>query len=956
MFFKRVTIFISFFIITTSLVNAEVSSSPLSTKENKNLLPDRMIAGFLDIRTPGSLTRVNVDEAKKDGYNVMIVAFGEVYETDIGFYTSEDSGISSQSAIDKIRSAQKLGMKVLISVGGVPNTFHPGVSKGNDDPNIFGKNMPQADIDQLASNIVAFLHKYNMNGIVYSIKKFTSSSFIDSLSARIKELDPELVVAAEPEVNNYHLVTTGKSNDYDLALKNGNINYLFVQEYNSFKESDPDFISQSYAKIIDNSDIPSTTKIVINEPTNSVSGGTNTIYHPDANATESLTVEEAVALMLPQLEKLKFKPRFAGMAGWSLNTDYAADLYGDSKHNPGAFARELKECVYNNDCAAVEKKIDGPVISGLLPLWGKTSSYNISGKQINTTPIDISMPDDQEYCDKNPQICKYNIIVFGYVNYTGSRGFYLTFNQENGSSDKVYTPEQLKTFIDYMKSKGKHVIVDVGGKFSYINWNNVDLEGLVKLIQEYGFDGVNFHLTESDIPKNEEVSKVAAQKIIRMLATLKQKDPSFWLAFSPDWHYIIAPLAKNSKDNIYTNYSYIELLNNIGINNINYIFLNTYSEKVADGILGFYKNDKGEYIKVSPLDGYTKFLASLSWALTTQDGYEANLPKYKTSKPFQIPASKLIFIIPATEGAIHSGMVYVPTKQDIDEAVSLMKENKASFAGFAINSMDFDATEIKNGDLDSNYSHTPWSTTDTISKITLPPVVSRIVNRQEAEKLKPKKQSSNESVIDTGVVNYPNNIGTYNEGTIVSYQGKKYQCLSALELEQCNDKAYIPNGLHGYLAWKEVYDETNQNKQVKEKPKKHVVMDGEIPKYPYGIGSYKPQQVVAAGDLMFECKVNKIDLCNSITYDPSSSNGYKAWVDVTGDITHLVGNNSQAKPEGAEYIYPNGIESYIGGTVVAIGHDLYRCKIGPESSLCSKEAYEPIGRYGSDAWVKVENM
>ena len=185
------------------------------------------------------------------------------------------------------------------------------------------------------------------------------------------------------------------------------------------------------------------------------------------------------------------------------------------------------------------------------------------------------------------------------------------------------------------------------------------------------------------------------EKIVRMLATIKQKDPSFWLAFSPDWHYIVAPLAKNGKDNIYTNYSYIDLLNNIGINNINYIFLNTYSEKAADGILSFYKNDQDEYLKVSPLDGYAKFLASLSWALTTQDGYDANLPKYKTSKPFEIPASKLVFIIPATEGATHSGMVYVPSKQDIDEAVTLMKEHKASFAGFAIYTMDFDATEIK---------------------------------------------------------------------------------------------------------------------------------------------------------------------------------------------------------------------------------------------------------------------
>ncbi|MED7788907.1 hypothetical protein [Francisella sp. 19X1-34] len=31
----------------------------------------------------------------------------------------------------------------------------------------------------------------------------------------------------------------------------------------------------------------------------------------------------------------------------------------------------------------------------------------------------------------------------------------------------------------------------------------------------------------------------------------------------------------------------------------------------------------------------------------------------------------------------------------------------------------------------------------------------------------------------------------------------------------------------------------------------------------------------------------------------------------------------------------------------------YRCKVGPESSLCKEFAYSPLGKYGSDAWVKV---
>lgn len=62
----------------------------------------------------------------------------------------------------------------------------------------------------------------------------------------------------------------------------------------------------------------------------------------------------------------------------------------------------------------------------------------------------------------------------------------------------------------------------------------------------------------------------------------------------------------------------------------------------------------------------------------------------------------------------------------------------------------------------------------------------------------------------------------------------------------------------------------------------------------------------------------------------------------------------QLKPKGAEYIYPYSIEDYKLGTIVAAGQELYRCNIGPESSLCASEAYKPTGKYGTDAWTKID--
>lgn len=327
------------------------------------------------------------------------------------------------------------------------------------------------------------------------------------------------------------------------------------------------------------------------------------------------------------------------------------------------------------------------------------------------------------------------------------------------------------------------------------------------------------------------------------------------------------------------------------------------------------------------------------------------MPKYKTQQRFKIPASKLVFAIPAAEGATHSGMLYVPSKEDIDEAVSLMKKNGASFAGFTIWSIDFDATDIKKGDLGQEYSHKPWATTNAISEVTLPPVVSQVVDKNH-KKQKEKNKKVQKKGHDSGILNYPAGIGSYDENTVVRYQGKKYKCISALEVELCNDKRYIPNGLHGYLAWTEANEKATE---AKKNSYKRIIIDGETPKYPDGIGNYKPEQVVIAGDRMFECREGKLDLCNNISDGPTGENGYQAWTDITDDVTNLSMDNKQSKPEGVEYIYPSGIQDYSGGTVVAVGSELYRCKIGPESDLCRKGAYEPAGKYGSDAWIKVDN-
>lgn len=168
-------------ILLTLIFPLILQAEPLSDSDSsssKSLLPNRTIVGFLDIRTPGSTTRVDMQKVKKDGYNVMIVAYGEVYDDNIGFYTN--SVTSTQTIIDKIRDAKKAGMKVLLAVGGSPNTFHPGVKQGAPDPKIFGNDLTDAQIKSLANNIVSFLNKNDIDGILYCIKKFTSPDLLQN--------------------------------------------------------------------------------------------------------------------------------------------------------------------------------------------------------------------------------------------------------------------------------------------------------------------------------------------------------------------------------------------------------------------------------------------------------------------------------------------------------------------------------------------------------------------------------------------------------------------------------------------------------------------------------------------------------------------------------------------------------------------------------------------------------
>ncbi|WP_257329345.1 hypothetical protein [Francisella orientalis] len=131
--------------------------------------------------------------------------------------------------------------------------------------------------------------------------------------------------------------------------------------------------------------------------------------------------------------------------------------------------------------------------------------------------------------------------------------------------------------------------------------------------------------------------------------------------------------------------------------------------------------------------------------------------------------------------------------------------------------MYFDATNIGSEDLRDDYQHLPWSSTNDIASIELPPVASIVNDSDRYLKNVDTSYKPQKYIMDTGIVRYSYQIGTYESDTVVSFAGKMYKCKSMLEIKLCNDEAYIPNGLYGDLAWEELKPQSTKKVLKKEK-------------------------------------------------------------------------------------------------------------------------------------------
>ncbi|MCP3965373.1 MAG: hypothetical protein GY750_16380 [Lentisphaerae bacterium] len=327
--------------------------------------------------------------------------------------------------------------------------------------------------------------------------------------------------------------------------------------------------------------------------------------------------------------------------------------------------------------------------------WGGNTSYSVGGKTITSQAIDMDQIDPS-----------YNVIITAFI-VTGQDGNFELFLSNGG--DATYTAEQVKTFVENTEAQGRKVIVSLGGALShYTMKTEADKNNFVQqvkaIVDEYGFKGLDIDLEGSATGSD---SALLGEAVMEVVSSYRSQGIDFWLTAAPEWCYI-TPFTYGSGQ--WASHSlagtfYKDLISAIGIDNFTYIWPQTYNQGPANGVTGPEKGSDGYYTKITPVEGMGKFLNAMAWATSTEEGFQAN-----GAIGVFIPKDKLALGIPATEGAAGGEMTYIATPELIKSAYSQIISNNGDIAGFMNWSVDWDALDIKNGELSPGYTHSAWAT------------------------------------------------------------------------------------------------------------------------------------------------------------------------------------------------------------------------------------------------------
>jgi chitinase len=440
----------------SSATNASVISN-LTVHVGANSM---LKVSYIDITATGSLALITAG-----GYtasNVLVFAFAPVNTSTInqGYLAAIQAAITNGSQ----------GTVNLLSIGGAT-----------------GSASAMSDTTTVVRNITAQIAAYNaqlkggkINGVDLDLEGSFTSEQILALAQGFKTAGllvstaPQMYYSIGSNVNpenptNLVLTSGGSSinaNVYGAAIAGGYVDYIMAQTYNTdgwtvgnYNESQPEFfsaISRALNVSVKSSCtgattlcIPAGTKIAVGQPANAGAGG-YTIFNPTAvSPIPSYNQTTILTSLQTQVNTVIQNPatygNISGVMMWSLNNDYAPQLYTDNyatsgafsstifgaplppaipyfilqitntgPNNPGPGAYAAATLVVNGSYWIFGNKYNEPITPALFQSWGtKTSATNPATPNV----IDSSNL-DSIFATGNKSFTASQILIDGYADQT----------------------------------------------------------------------------------------------------------------------------------------------------------------------------------------------------------------------------------------------------------------------------------------------------------------------------------------------------------------------------------------------------------------------------------------------------------------------------------------------------------------------------------------------------------